>query len=172
MKINMNVTKKVGAAKEAKSTLNNDCKLFYAVILEILFSDNDGNHTQVLRTETEFKEPVALTARRKAFAYAAQLEKDAQVDGRLYKDHLDSVFESKLKGGRNTHHTFISVYCVNTEDDYDMLVSERDFAPTDSELEALADECMYYINYGYDTGGSPQIVTDEDGEEYEIISFS
>jgi hypothetical protein len=172
MKKNMNVTKKVGAAKEAKSTQKSDCKLFYAVILEILFVDNDGNHKQVLRTETEFKEPVALTARRKAFAYAEQLENDAQIDGRLYKDHLDSVIESKIKGGRNTHNTFISVYCINIEDDYDMLVSEGGFFLTDRELEGLEVEYMFYTDYGYDTGGSPQIVTDEDGEEYEIISFS
>ena len=171
MKKNFSFTKKLGKAQEAKATEINDGKLSYVVALEITHVDNDVKRTRVKKSETWFREQSALDSRRKAFALADQFSKDSYIDGKLCEGHLDSPIEGRLKNYRDINMLKINIHCIDKEGDQ-LTISEKEFnAPNRDELIDLDCEYDLYLQYGYDTGGDPHIVEDDEEYQYKVINF-
>ena len=163
-----------GTSQGAQTIADNDCKIYYAVTLEIIHHDEKGEISEVAFEEKEFRSAIALEARRSAFAYAEKLSKDADIDGKLCAYHIDSHRESELKCNKNSTFLFIKVYCVNEEEDgYDMLVSAGDWDdPSDDVLKGQVKEYDLYCQLNYDTEGSPTQIQSEGGEIFKVINFA
>lgn len=168
-----NITEIDGTPKKAKAiTEKSDCKLSYVVDLDITHIDNDGVQTTVKSSETVFKEKKALDARWKAFSLRNLLSNNSYIDGKLCEGHLDSPLEAKLKKYKNFNMLTLNIHCINEDDDFLTISEQEPNAPKRDELLALEQEYGWYVHYGYDTGGDPHSVEDDDGTRYEIINLA
>lgn len=168
-----NLAQNINKVKNATANTETvDCLLHYSVTLDITHIDNDGVPSTIREIEEEFRAPIALEARRNAFAYAFKLSQDAEIDGRLCEGHLDSPLEARAKGSRNINMLSLNVNYID-QTGVTMPVFEQSFiAPDEDELEALALEYAFYVTYGYDTGGAPHTVENKDGEKFKILNFA
>jgi len=161
-----------GTANKAKPTADLMCKLKYMVELSICHVDNDGQRSIIKSIKKVFKAPKALDARNKAFALDDRLSKDSRIDGKLCDGHLDSPLEAKVKNYRDINMLTLNIHCLASDGDF-LTISEGEFnAPSCDDLNQLACEYGWYLENGYDTGGDPQLVEDEDGYQYKIINLA
>ncbi len=164
--------------KKDNVSSKNNCHISYMVKLEIFRKDENGRASLIVNTEKTFKEAKALDARRKAFAYAYQLQQDALIEGKLCEYHIDTQEELVAKKERNISIMYIKVYCIDDQGIGKTLVSDGvGKVSTFDAITEMAEEYNMYERYEYSLGKvEPVTLTMGDDEmiffDYQGIQIS
>jgi len=161
-----------GTAQGAQYVAATNNNISYVVSLEIHHYDKNRIHTVLVDKKTTFTGDRALDCRKKALSYAFQLNLDANIKGKLCKNHLDTPMEAMKKGMKNFTCLFIEVFCIDKHTGEELTISEGDFsAPPEDYIEECSFELNRYNEYGYDTEGKVITVKDRSGREYKILDY-
>ncbi len=144
----------------------------YRVYVFVLHIDEDRKSTEILRKEVKFTGDRAIECRKAAFNYAFQCIQDASIEGKLCKEHIDTVYASQIKNRRNINALIVNITCWNENDNELLQISGSDFSrlPADA-INGNIREYEWYTGYSYETEGRVINVLDEDWEKHPILDY-
>lgn len=161
-----------GTAQGAQYSADSTNNLSYVVSLEIHQYDKNRKHTVLIDKKTTFTGERAIDCRKKALAFVFQLHLDANIKGKLCKNHLDTPMEAMRKGMKNFTCLFIEVTCKDKHTGEELTISEGDFsAPPKDYIEECSFELNRYKEYGYDTEDRVITAKDPSGREFKILDY-
>lgn len=169
----MKHTEKIGGkAKTADAIAATNNNISYVVRLEIRHFDENRKCTILVDEQTPFKGKRAIDCRKEAFKYAYQLTLDADIEGKLCSNHLDSPEEASAKEMKNFTALSVEIDCVDEKSVDRITISEADFFNVPEDLLGDCEaELMWYKQNGYDTDDYEVTVEDEDGELHQILDY-
>lgn len=169
----MKHTSKIGGnAKTADANAENQNNISYVVRLEIRHFDENRNCTMLVDEQKPFKGKRAIDCRKEAFKYAYQLTLDANIQGKLCSNYLDTPAEAFEKGMKNFTAISVEIDCVDEISGERTTISEADFFnDPDDLLDDCEAELMWYNEYCYDTDDNKITVEDKFGDPHQILDF-
>jgi len=167
-----NQTKNDGKVQDTEAIAAPKNFISYRVYVFLLHIDEKGTSTEILRKEAIFTGDRAIDCRKAAFNYAFQCIQDASIDGRLCKEHIDTVYASQIKKRKNINALIVNITCWNENDNKLLQISGSDFSrPSPDCISESARELEWYRGYSYETEGRVITIRDEDGEKYSILDY-
>jgi|GEM_PF-3929144 hypothetical protein len=167
-----NQKKTNGEAQVVKANTAATNNIIYVVTQAIFHFDGNGKPQIVKRQETTFNDGRAIDNRINGFQSAFKLTEDAKTDGKLYKEHLDTVVEGQRKRMKNVNTLWVMIDCVNEKTGERVTISEADFFhQPDVFLDGCVAELSWYREYGCDTDGRVISIMDHERKTREILDY-